>query len=110
MSIDIARQFFDKARSDEALQARLRAAATGTGKERRAALIRIAGEAGFSFSAADLDAAVKMRLNQQHAAGELSEDDLEQVAGGARGGGETSVLDMCIPSIWDATCSLPCGG
>jgi hypothetical protein len=82
MSTEAVKQFWQKANSDKALQAKL---ATIQGKERQAAIaavVKLAAEVGFVFTAQEYDAAVKEELTRQHSAGELDERQLVDIAGG----------------------------
>ena len=76
MSVENVKAFFEKAAEDEALQEKLKALA-----EREEAiyadLVHIASEAGCEFTTAD---ARKARVE---AVRELSEQEMEQVAGGS---------------------------
>ena len=48
-------------------------------------LARVAGEAGFAFTAEEYQAAVKEELARRYAAAEIGEEQLHRVAGGADG-------------------------
>ena len=71
-----ARAFFDKVRTDASLGGRVRALADTPEEQRIEALMRVANEAGFECSANDL-----LALGQE-VSNELSEGQLDQVAGG----------------------------
>ena len=79
MSIEIAKQFLQKAESDSVLKAKLQAGPRGSKEQTLAEVVRIAAAAGFTFTAQHYQAAVNETLSQQH---ELSETELEKVAGG----------------------------
>ena len=86
MSAENVKAFFGKVEGDKDLQEKLAAA---KGQEEEAALaevVKIAADAGFEFTSAELAEALE-------AEGELSEDELKQVAGG---GG--------CPRGWDNRC------
>ena len=85
MAIETVQQFWSKAEEDESLEAKVQAIPADSDKEQALAeVLRIAAAAGFTFTAADFRAAVKEKLAQLHAAGQLSDDQLEMVAGGRR--------------------------
>ena len=73
MSAETITTFLDKARTDEALAAKILAINTGTEAEVAEAFSRLAAEAGLPFTAEEFLAS---RSN------DLSDADLEQVAGG----------------------------
>jgi predicted ribosomally synthesized peptide with nif11-like leader len=62
-------------------------------------VIAVANKAGYSFTIEDLRGAVRARAEQQVRAGELSEADLEKVAGGLRN-------DCTITCICTSSCCL----
>ena len=76
MSAENITTFLVKARTDEALAAKIQAIKTGTETEVAEAFSRLATEAGLPFTAEEFLAS---RSN------DLSDADLEQVAGGAVG-------------------------
>jgi predicted ribosomally synthesized peptide with nif11-like leader len=83
MSEQTVRAFWQKANADRALQARL---AAFQGQDRQAtvaAVMQIAAAAGFPFTAAEYEAALKEELTRRHAAGALHEEQLEALAGGS---------------------------
>ena len=85
MSIEAVQQFWSKAQQDQSLQSKVQAIpADSNSQQVLAQLIRIAGEAGFAFTATDYDDAIKTELARQHAAGEISDEQLAAVAGGVR--------------------------
>jgi predicted ribosomally synthesized peptide with nif11-like leader len=76
------RAFWQKAQQDAGLRNKLVAIQE---KERQAivaAVVKLAAEAGFAFTAEEFDAATKAELIRQHAAGELSDQALEALAAG----------------------------
>jgi predicted ribosomally synthesized peptide with nif11-like leader len=83
MSIETVRQFWQKAKGDQATQAKLIALKGNQKESALGEVVRIAADAGFYFTTADYEAAVRESLREQHAAGDLSDKDLEKVAGGA---------------------------
>ena len=84
MSMQTVRAFWQKAKQDPALQSKIAAIQAKERQATVAAVVKLAAEAGFVFTAQEYDAAVKEELARQHAAGELSEAELESVAGGGR--------------------------
>jgi predicted ribosomally synthesized peptide with nif11-like leader len=83
MSVDNVKAFFDKAEGDKGLQAKLKTLekkSQANKKQLTEELIRIAAEAGFAFTPADL---VKIR---QAPGRELLDDELKHVTGGAGAG------------------------
>ena len=85
MSFENATQFLRKLQTDPTLSKKLRAAVSGTRDEKAAQLIAFAARNGLDFTVADYERALKTNLGQQHAAGELTEEQLDAVAGGIRG-------------------------
>ena len=78
MSHDAVAKFFERVEADGHLGDRLRA--LGDGKDPDAAgaeIVALAAEAGFEFTVAELDREIERR-----ARGQLSEEQLESVAGG----------------------------
>jgi predicted ribosomally synthesized peptide with nif11-like leader len=73
MSIDSVKKFYQKVEADKGLKGKLE----GVGKESLGAVVKIAQSAGFAFSIDDLVA-----FRQDAGAKELSDADLEMVAGG----------------------------
>src|SRR5262245_6924491 len=82
MSTNAVKLFWQKAQQDKALQAKLAAIQAKDQQAAIVAVVKVATDAGFTFTAAEYDAAVKEELAKQHAAGELDEKQLQQVAGG----------------------------
>jgi len=84
MSTDNVKAFYEKVAADEALGDKVKAVGEGLAGRGQTApddtalaeIVKIAGEAGFDFSADDWKAA-------QGKAGELSTQDLDKVAGGS---------------------------
>ena len=93
MSVQMVHDFWRKAQSDTAIQARLRDVNADNKDSAMQALMQIAAEAGFQFTEAEHDAAVKEELTRRHSAGELNEEELEQVAGGT---GTTYVAQSAV--------------
>ncbi|MGE3808471.1 MAG: hypothetical protein AB7K24_27725, partial [Gemmataceae bacterium] len=67
---------------DEALRARLQAIDAPERQSALAAVVKLAAEAGFVFTAQSYDEALRGELAHQHSAEELDEQLLNQVAGG----------------------------
>ncbi|MCM5558948.1 Nif11-like leader peptide family RiPP precursor [Pleomorphomonas sp. JP5] len=74
MSIEALEQFYDKVRASEALEAE----ATAAMQDGPAAVVALGTREGFSFSEEELAAGLAKLSN----GGELSEKDLDLVAGG----------------------------
>ncbi|WP_378943099.1 Nif11-like leader peptide family RiPP precursor [Mesorhizobium sp. ANAO-SY3R2] len=75
MSIEALEQFYDKVRADTALEAEAGAALN----EGAAAIVALGAREGFEFSEDELSIALSRHAT---AAGELSDSDLDLVAGG----------------------------
>jgi len=93
MSVEAVRGFWQRVAADAELKDRL---STIQEKDRgllTLAVAKVAAEAGFAFTADEYDAAVSEELAQRHAAGELSDEDMAQVAGGI--GGSTPTMYHC---------------
>ena len=80
MSAQTVRDFWQKAKQDQGLQQKLDAIQERQRQATIAAVVKLAAEAGFAFTAQEYDAAVKEELARQHGAGELSDADLERIA------------------------------
>jgi predicted ribosomally synthesized peptide with nif11-like leader len=99
MSKEVVRQFLAKANEDKDLLASVEKA----GKDVNA-LVAAGAAAGYNFTAADVEAAVK---DIQSQVGELSENELETVAGGAGGKG-SYIPSTGIPFFCASTSSTVC--
>src|SRR5262245_50827009 len=82
MTTEAVKQFWQKAKQDKALQTKLAAIQAKDQKAAITALLKVAGDAGFAFTAQEYEAAIKEALAQQHAAGELKDKEMEAVSGG----------------------------
>ena len=82
MSTEAVKKFWTKAQQDARLKMKLAAIQEKERQVTIAAVVKLAAEAGFAFTAQEYDAAVKEELAKQHSAGELNERELEQIAGG----------------------------
>lgn len=83
MSIAAVEKFLNKASQDEALQSQLKEALTADND--REAVTQLANQQGYEFSSEELWAEVQKRqaeLEQKKQTGELSDEELEAVAGG----------------------------
>jgi predicted ribosomally synthesized peptide with nif11-like leader len=95
MSVQTVRDFWRKVKDDAGLRQKLNAIQEKERQATVAAVVMLAADAGFKFAADEYDAAVKETLVRQHAAGELSEQQLAEVAGGPKtNGGDTA---WCVP-------------
>ena len=82
MSVQAVHDFWQKARQDPALRQQLEEL-KAEGKEATiAAVVRIAAEAGFTFTTEDYDKALRALLGREHAIGELTDAELERIGGG----------------------------
>jgi predicted ribosomally synthesized peptide with nif11-like leader len=81
--VETVKSFWRKVTEDDKLRAKLQAVATSDPKATPAAVAKIASEAGFAVSPALLEEVTQGGLAHVKESGELSEADLEQVAGGA---------------------------
>src|SRR5262245_11134225 len=82
MSSEAVQKFWQKAQQDPALLKKLTAIPPDDQQAAIATLVKVAAAAGFVFTAQEYDAAIKEELTRQHAAAELSDQQLEAVAGG----------------------------
>ena len=72
-------------------------------------MVKVAAEAGFVFTAQEYEAAVKEELTKQHAAGELSAEQLETIAGGLAGKfAARPQTNACPQSGQAAACTVGC--
>ena len=92
MSEATVRAFWQKVKTDPALQKQLDAIPHGPKETAAPAVIRVAAAAGFAFSAEEYEAAVEEELARRHAARELSEEELARVAGA---GGKSFGRALC---------------
>jgi predicted ribosomally synthesized peptide with nif11-like leader len=81
MSYDAIGEFFKRAEEDSVLQEGLRAVAEGGADDACGALTALAVEHGFQFTVEELHDALE-GARRSEGDGELSDDDLEAVAGG----------------------------
>ena len=82
MSVQTVLDFWQRVHQETQLQEKLRAIPSSEPEATVAAVVRLAGEAGFDFTTEDYELAVRDELNRRHAAGELSEEQLAALAGG----------------------------
>jgi predicted ribosomally synthesized peptide with nif11-like leader len=83
MSVQKVRDFWQKVKDDPSLRNKLIALQEKERQTSTAAVVKLADDAGFSFSFVDYEAAVKEELVRQHAAGELNDEELTGIAGGS---------------------------
>jgi|LFRM01.1.fsa_nt_gb predicted ribosomally synthesized peptide with nif11-like leader len=93
MSVDNVKNFYAKVNEDESLQQQLIELARTSAEESMQALIQLANEQGFSFDNNDLEAFFAETAKNLSPTGELSEAELDAVAGGD---GETWALASII--------------
>jgi predicted ribosomally synthesized peptide with nif11-like leader len=87
MSVEAVHAFWEMVRQEPALQEQLRRIQSDSLEASSAAVARVAAAAGFTFTAREYAAAVQEELARRHAGGQLSEEQLEQAAGGYSSGG-----------------------
>jgi predicted ribosomally synthesized peptide with nif11-like leader len=95
MSVANVKKFMKKTQSDKALDAKLKAIPLRAGQKTISEIIKVADKAGFKFTAQDYEDAVNELLDEKHAAGVLSDEELALVAGGV----------MCESSDKTKTCT-----
>src|SRR5262249_43582329 len=83
MSTEAVRAFGEKLQKDEQFRKQVQTVMAAAQQRSAAELLKVASGAGFQFTEAELAAAVQKQMKQQHAAGELKDEDLLQVAGGS---------------------------
>jgi predicted ribosomally synthesized peptide with nif11-like leader len=83
MSAQAVQAFTTKLQQDESFRKQVQSVLASAQQRGTAELLKVASGAGFQFTEAELAAAVQSQLKQQHSAGELKDEDLLQVAGGA---------------------------
>src|SRR5262245_56725149 len=106
MSTEAVQKFWQKAQQDKALQAKLTAIPPEKLQAGVAALVKVAAEAGFLFTAQEYEAAVKKEVARQHAAGELTEGQLQQIAGGAAGLRVSAIVLSGDPTTLSHACHI----
>jgi predicted ribosomally synthesized peptide with nif11-like leader len=82
MSAEAARAFGEKLQKDESFRNQVQQVVASSQQKSTAELLKVAAGAGFEFTEAELTTAVQEQIKQQHAAGELKDEELLQVAGG----------------------------
>ena len=82
MSVENVKNFYAKVNEDESLQQQLKELARTSAEESTQALIQLANEQGFSFDNNDLEAFFAETAKNLSPTGELSEAELDAVAGG----------------------------
>src|SRR5262245_15305111 len=84
MSVQAVRDFLPKAKNDNGLREKLNGIREKERKATAIAVVKLANEAGFTFTVAEYDAAVGDELARQHSALPLDDEILEHVAGGGK--------------------------
>lgn len=82
MSSQAVLDFVQKVRTDESLQASLKELMAREQQATLHAMVKLAGDKGFHFTAEEYQATVKTELERQHGAGTLDDQALRQFAGG----------------------------
>lgn len=90
MTIENVKQFLEKAQSDNGLRMKLTAVAKTDRSAALDAVVKLAAESGFAFTAEELSAAVHDEIARQQQSGELSDKQLEEISGGF--GGDSTIL------------------
>lgn len=90
MAEDQVHAFLEKVKSDPGLQAKLKDIPQGP--EGMSHVLGVASEAGFNFSEEDLAAATKSKS----ASGEVSQEDLDKIAGGTIIGTITIIVNVTM--------------
>ncbi len=98
MSIEIVKQFLNKAETTPTLQKQLQAIPKGGGQWTIAEVVKIAAKAGFKFSAQDYEDAVNKVLSEKHAAGALNEAELALISGGLMCVSSDNTSCLCCPN------------
>jgi predicted ribosomally synthesized peptide with nif11-like leader len=96
MSIENARAFYEKVKGDQSLQQKIGELAKETPAETEAIIIKVAGKNGFSFTLEEMKAVMKELTKNAPNHGELSDAELEAVAGGVKG---SDCITPVIPVI-----------
>jgi predicted ribosomally synthesized peptide with nif11-like leader len=101
MSEDAALKFFDAIDKSPRLQDQIRSQGLERDRtsESRTKFIDMAAKEGYHFSAEDLAAAIKARARQRMQTEEISDDDLDQVAGGMRCNFTGTCGDTCLTCL-----------
>jgi len=81
MLTEVVQKFWQQAQIDQALQAQLGAIQEKQRHTAVAAVVKVAAVAGFVFTSADYEAALKEEIAKQYAAGELTQEQLGTLAG-----------------------------
>ncbi|NWJ45519.1 MAG: Nif11-like leader peptide family natural product precursor [Chloroflexi bacterium] len=99
MSQQAAAEFLEKVETDSELKNKVMTLGSGASVED---VLDVAAAAGYQFNTAELMAAGKLREEVSSSApgGELSESDLDAVAGGAKGATIYISRNSVIISVW----------
>jgi predicted ribosomally synthesized peptide with nif11-like leader len=94
MSIDNARKFYEKVKTDQGLQQKIGEQAKEKPAEMEAIIIKVAGDNGFKFNAEEMKTIIAEVAPK---GGELNNAELEMVAGGSKyNWATTSILTFGI--------------
>ncbi len=105
MSEQSVNAFLDRLGADEPFRGEVGLALQGRGNA-AAATVEIAAQAGFDFTVAELEAA----LTRRYSAPELSDSQLDAVAGGAGVVGVTMNLSHGVSIVFPDVCKTPSPG
>jgi predicted ribosomally synthesized peptide with nif11-like leader len=84
MSMENARAFYEKVKADQILQQKIGELAKEKPAETEAIIIKVAGEKGFPFTLEEMRTVMKELTKKAPDHGELSDAELEAVAGGSK--------------------------
>jgi predicted ribosomally synthesized peptide with nif11-like leader len=85
MSIENAKVFYEKVKTDQDLQQKIGELAKAKPAETESIIIKVAGEKGFEFTLEEMRTVMKGLAAVAPKSGELTDNELESVAGGAKG-------------------------
>jgi predicted ribosomally synthesized peptide with nif11-like leader len=113
MSIENAKAFYEKVRADQGLQQKIGERAKGDPAEMETAIIKVAEENGYPFTLEEMRTVLKETAEKALKSVELSDAELEVVAGGTKGAwigySIVSFGTACaISAIWEAATNNNC--
>jgi predicted ribosomally synthesized peptide with nif11-like leader len=86
MSLENVKAFYEVVKKDQGLQGKIAQMAQTNPKEVEATVIKLAGEKGYQFTLDEVKTFAKNLASTMPTNGELSDSELEAVAGGKGGG------------------------
>lgn len=84
MSLDNAKRFYEKVKTDQELQQKIGKLSQGDQSKIEAAIVQVAKEAGFPFTLVELKEFIQEQANIAKQSGELNDEQLAAVAGGGK--------------------------